>query len=317
MRRYIVIRLLQMVPVLFIVSVVIFTLVRIMPIDPIYAMLGQESDTLTPQQHDALMKQLGLDRSLPVQYVTWVGDFVTGDWGNSFRSKLPVTTELKTRLPHTLQLAVLAFVLSLIIGITAGVIAALKRNTVWDMGATSGAIFGIAVPDFWFALMMIILFGVLLEWLPTFGSALIWHEPLTAWKFLVLPAVALGLNGSATIMRQTRSALLEVVGEDYIRTARAKGMSERRVIWIHAVRNSMLPVVTILGLRVGNILGGAVVIETMFSWPGVGRLAVTALQNADYPVIQIIVMLSAITILMANLLTDLAYGYLDPRIRYG
>jgi peptide/nickel transport system permease protein len=306
-----------MLPVLFIISVTIFTLVRVMPIDPIYAMLGQESDTLSPEQHDALMKQLGLDRPLPVQYVTWVGDFVTGDWGNSFRSKLPVVKELGTRLPYTLQLAGLAFFVSLFIGVTTGVVAALKRNTVWDMGATTAAIFGIALPDFWFALMMIILFGVMLEWLPTFGSALLWEEPLQALKYLVLPALALGLNGSATIMRQTRSALLEVIGEDYIRTARAKGLAENRVIWVHAVRNSLLPVVTILGLRIGNILGGAVIIETMFSWPGVGLLSVNALRNADYPVVQTIVILSAIAILLANLLTDLVYGYLDPRIRYG
>jgi peptide/nickel transport system permease protein len=306
-----------MLPVLFIISVTIFTLVRVMPIDPIYAMLGQESDTLTPEQHDALMKQLGLDRPIPVQYITWVGDFVTGDWGNSFRSKLPVAKELGTRLPYTLQLAGLAFFVSLAIGVSTGVVAALKRNTMWDMGATTGAIFGIALPDFWFALMMIILFGVMLEWLPTFGSALLWEEPLQALKYLVLPALALGLNGSATIMRQTRSALLEVIGEDYIRTARAKGLAENRVIWVHAVRNSLLPVVTILGLRIGNILGGAVIIETMFSWPGVGLLSVNALRNADYPVVQTIVILSAIAILLANLLTDLVYGYLDPRIRYG
>jgi peptide/nickel transport system permease protein len=165
--------------------------------------------------------------------------------------------------------------------------------------------------------MMIILFGVMLEWLPTFGSALLWEEPIQALKYLVLPAMALGLNGSATIMRQTRSALLEVIGEDYIRTARAKGLAENRVIWVHAVRNSLLPVVTILGLRIGNILGGAVIIETMFSWPGVGLLSVNALRNADYPVVQTIVILSAIAILLANLLTDLVYGYLDPRIRYG
>jgi peptide/nickel transport system permease protein len=243
------------------------------------------------------------------------GIFV-GDWGRSFQNNRPVTQELAVRLPHTLQLAGLAFVISLIIGISAGVIAAIKRNSILDMFATSGSMFGIAVPDFWFALMLILLFGVTLGWLPVFGSTLVWDDPWDGIKHLILPAAALGLNGAATIMRQTRSALLEVMGEDYIRTARAKGLSENAVIWLHGVRNSLLPVVTILGLRLGNILGGAVVIETMFSWPGVGRLAVFALQQADYPVIQVIVMMSAVTVLTANLLTDLTYAYLDPRIRY-
>jgi peptide/nickel transport system permease protein len=242
---------------------------------------------------------------------------VTGDWGNSFQNNRPVVDELKARLPHTIQLAVASFVISLIIGITAGVVAAIKRNSILDIFATTGSMFGIAVPDFWFALMLILLFSVTLGWLPVFGSTLVWKDPLDGILHLILPAAALGLNGAATIMRQTRSALLEVMGEDYIRTARAKGLSEKTVIWLHGVRNSLLPVVTILGLRLGNIIGGAVVIETMFSWPGVGRLAVFALQRSDYPVIQVIVMMSAVTVLLANLLTDVAYAYLDPRIRYG
>ena len=264
-----------------------------------------------------MMRDLGLDRPLPIQYLSWVGDFVTGDWGRSFQNKRPVAQELANRLPHTLQLALAAFALSLALGVIAGVIAALKRNSIMDMLATTGAMFGIALPDFWFALMLILVFSVTLNALPVFGSVLLWQDPAGGLEHLALPALALGLNGAATIMRQTRSSLLEVMGEDYIRTARAKGLFERRVIWLHALRNSMLPVVTILGIRLGNILGGAVVIETMFSWPGVGRLAVFALQRADYPVIQVIVMLSAIAILVANLLTDIAYAYLDPRIRYG
>ncbi|MFQ5874846.1 MAG: ABC transporter permease [Dehalococcoidia bacterium] len=317
MRRYIVNRILQMIPVLFIVSVVIFVLIRIMPVDPIYSMIGEDSEALTPEMHATIVRDLGLDRPYPVQYLSWVKDIVTGDWGKSFQNKRPVAEELAARIPHTLQLAIAAFVVSLALGVAAGVVAALKRNSILDMFATSGAMFGIAVPDFWFALMLILLFAVTLGWLPVFGSTLIWKEPVGGIQHLVLPAAALGLNGAATIMRQTRSALLEVMGEDYIRTARAKGLIERRVVWLHALKNSMLPVVTILGLRLGGILGGAVVIETMFSWPGVGRLAVFALQRADYPVIQIIVMMSAVTILVANLLTDIAYAYLDPRIRYG
>ncbi len=316
MRRYVANRLLQMIPVLFLISVVLFVLLRILPVDPVYSQIGEDSEGLTPEQYAQTVKDLGLDRPLPVQYFNWVKGIVTGDWGKSFQNNRPVVEELRARLPHTLQLAVSAFVISLVIGVVAGVIAAIKRNTVLDMFATSGSMFGIAVPDFFFALLVILIFGVALGWLPVFGSTLVWNDPWDGIKHLILPAAALGLNGAATIMRQTRSALLEVMGEDYIRTARAKGLSERAVIWLHGVRNSLLPVVTILGLRLGNILGGAVVIETMFSWPGVGRLAVFALQRADYPVIQVIVMLSAAAVLLANLLTDLTYAYLDPRIRY-
>ncbi len=317
MRRYIVSRIIQMIPVLFIISVIIFLLMRILPNDPIYAMAGEDSEALTPEIRAAMMSDLGLDRPLPMQYLDWVVGMLTGDWGKSFQNKRPVTQELAARLPHTLQLAAAGFLVSLVIGIAAGVIAALRRNSLMDMFATTGAMFGIAMPDFWFALMLILLFGVTLGILPVFGSELIWQNPVDGLKHMILPALALGLNGAATIMRQTRSSLLEVMGEDYIRTARAKGLFERRVIWLHALRNSMLPVVTILGLRLGNILGGSVIIETMFSWPGVGRLAVFALQRSDYPVIQIIVMMSAVAILVANLLTDIAYAYLDPRIRFG
>lgn len=316
MRRYVATRILQMVPVLFIISVMIFLLMRVLPNDPIYSMAGEDGEALTPEIRAAMMRDLGLDRPLPIQYLRWLGGMLTGDWGRSFQNKRPVTSELGARLPHTLQLAAAGFIVSLALGVAAGVVAALKRNSITDMFATTGAMFGIAMPDFWFALMLILLFGVTLGILPVFGSELVWQSPIEGLKHMALPALALGLNGAATIMRQTRSSLLEVMGEDYIRTARAKGLFERRVIWLHALRNSLLPVVTILGIRLGNILGGSVIIETMFSWPGVGRLAVFALQRSDYPVIQAIVMMSAVAILVANLLTDVAYAYLDPRIRY-
>ncbi len=316
MARYIVRRLIIMAPVLLLLSIVIFVLVRIVPNDPIWAMVGEGSDMLTADRQAALRHELGLDRSLPVQYFNWVKGLAIGDWGNSFRTKRPVVQELATRLPYTLQLAAIAFIVSVVIGVSAGVIAALKRNSLADMMATGVAMFGVAVPEFWFALMMILLFGVTLGWLPVFGGKLIWDEPVAGLKHLILPVVALGLGGAATLMRQTRSAMLEVMGEDYIRTARAKGLAERRVVWLHALKNSLLPVVTILGIRLGHIIGGAVIIETMFSWPGVGRLAVTALKASDYPVVQVVVVMSAIVILVANLLTDIAYAYLDPRIRY-
>lgn len=317
MRRYLVNRLLQAIPVLFILSVVIFGLVRILPDDPIYAMLGEDAGGFTPEQRAALEQELGLDRALPVQYFNWITGFMRGDWGVSFQNKRPVTQEIMSRLPYTLELAFGAFLLAVTVGVSAGVVAALKRNSILDMIATSGAMFGIAVPPFWFALIMILVFGVTLDLVPVYGAELVWEEPLKGLHHLILPSIALGLAQAATLMRQTRSSMLEVMGEDYIRTARAKGMRERRVIWSDALRNSLLPVVTILGIRLGRVIGGTVIIEVMFSWPGLGRLAVFSLQKADYPVIQAIVVLSGVFIIFANLLTDITYAYLDPRIRYG
>jgi peptide/nickel transport system permease protein len=317
MQRYLINRLGQSIIVFFIVSLLVFFAVRIVPQDPIYALVGEDAEGFTPEQIDAIRHEFGLDRPVALQYTSWIGGVITGDWGLSFRNKLPVTDLIRQRLPYTIELAVAAMLISILIGISAGVVAALKRNSGWDIMATSGAMFGVAVPEFWLALMMILFFGVTLGWLPVFGSALIWEEPWQAIRHLILPATALGVGGAATLMRQSRSSMLETMNEDYIRTARSKGVKERRVVILHALRNSLLPVVTILGLRIGRILGGAVIIETMFSWPGIGQLAVSSLQRADYPVIMAVVMISAVAVIIANFATDIAYSYIDPRIRYG
>lgn len=316
MTRYLLNRLGQSLLVFWIVSVMIFFAVRVVPQDPVYALIGNDAEGFTPEQVEAIRHDFGLDRPLPLQYMTWFGGVITGDWGVSFRNKLPVTDLIRQRLPYTLQLAVAAMAISIVIGIAAGVIAALKRNSGWDIMATGGAMFGVAVPEFWLALMMILFFGVKLGWLPVFGSALIWEDPVQGIRHMILPAFALGIGGAATLMRQSRSSMLETMGEDYIRTARSKGVKETRVVVLHALRNSLLPVVTILGLRIGRILGGAVIIETMFSWPGIGQLAVSSLQRADYPVIMAVVMISSVAVISANLITDIAYSYIDPRIRY-
>lgn len=316
MRRYIVNRLLQSIPVLILVSLLVFLLVRLIPNDPIYAILGPDSEGFSPAQHAAMMRKYGLDRPLPLQYLTWVKGMLTGNWGTDYDTGQPVATELGHRIPYTLELATASFLISVVLGMVGGIVAALNRNSIWDVLATSGAMFGVAIPNFWFALMMILLFGVTLHLLPTFGGVLVWQHPVAGFRDLVLPATALGLAGAGTLMRQCRSSMLETMSEDFIRTARAKGVMERHVVWSHALRNSLLPVVTILGLRVGRILGGAVIIETMFSWPGVGRLSVLALERSDYPVIEAVVILSAVAIVLANLLTDVTYAYLDPRIRY-
>ena len=316
MTRYLLNRLGQSLLVFWIVSVMVFFAVRVVPQDPVYALIGNDAEGFTPEQVEAIRHDFGLDRPLPLQYMTWFGGVITGDWGVSFRNKLPVTDLIRQRLPYTLQLAVAAMAISIVIGISAGVIAALKRNSGWDIMATGGAMFGVAVPEFWLALMMILFFGVKLGWFPVFGSALIWEDPVQGIRHMILPAFALGIGGAATLMRQSRSSMLETMGEDYIRTARSKGVKETRVVVLHALRNSLLPVVTILGLRIGRILGGAVIIETMFSWPGIGQLAVSSLQRADYPVIMAVVMISSVAVISANLITDIAYSYIDPRIRY-
>jgi len=314
--RYLINRLGQSIFVFLIVSVVVFFAVRTVPQDPIYALVGEDAEGYTPEQIEGIREEFGLNRPLPVQYLSWVGDALKGDWGLSFRNRLPVLDLIKQRVPFTLTLAVGAMVISIVFGISTGVIAALNRNSKWDMLATGSAMLAVAVPEFWLALMMILFFGVYLGILPVYGAALIWDQPVEGIRLLIMPAFALGIGGAATLMRQSRSSMLETMGEDYIRTARSKGVSEKKVIVVHALRNSLLPVVTILGLRIGRVLGGAVVIETMFNWPGIGQLAVSSLQKADYPVIMAIVMFSSAAVIIANFVTDIAYSYIDPRIRY-
>jgi peptide/nickel transport system permease protein len=314
--RYLLSRLGQSVVVFLIVSVVVFFAVRTVPQDPIYALVGEDAEGYTPAQIETIREEFGLNRPLPVQYMSWVGDALKGDWGLSFQNKLPVIDLIKKRVPFTLTLAVGAMAISIVFGISTGVIAALTRNSKWDMMATGSAMFAVAVPEFWLALMMILFFGVTLGILPVYGAVLIWDDPIEGFRLLIMPAFALGIGGAATLMRQSRSSMLETMGEDYIRTARSKGVKEKTVIIVHALRNSLLPVVTILGLRIGRVLGGAVVIETMFSWPGLGQLAVSSLQKADYPVIMAIVMFSSAAVIIANFVTDIAYSYIDPRIRY-
>ncbi len=316
MTRYLLSRLGQSVVVFLIVSVVVFFAVRTVPQDPIYALVGEDAEGYTPAQIETIREEFGLNRPLPVQYMSWVGDALKGDWGLSFQNKLPVIDLIKKRVPFTLTLAVGAMAISIVFGISTGVIAALTRNSKWDMMATGSAMFAVAVPEFWLALMMILFFGVTLEILPVYGAVLIWDDPIEGFRLMIMPAFALGIGGAATLMRQSRSSMLETMGEDYIRTARSKGVKEKTVIIVHALRNSLLPVVTILGLRIGRVLGGAVVIETMFSWPGLGQLAVSSLQKADYPVIMAIVMFSSAAVIIANFVTDIAYSYIDPRIRY-
>jgi len=314
MGAYVVKRLLEMIPVVILVTILVFLMLQLTG-DPVRAIIGV-GESLDEEQIELLRHELGLDRPLHVQYVTWLASVCRGDFGRSNHSRRLVTDELKVRLPVTLQLGLVAWLFSNVIAIPAGIISAVRYRSALDIGTTALATGGVAVPGFWLGIMLILLFGVKLGWLPTHGFVNFFDNPLESLKHLALPAFAMGLAGAALNMRQTRSAMLEVLAQDYIRTARAKGLRERSVIWVHALKNALLPVVTLMGLQIGRLFGGAVVIETLFAIPGMGRLLVNAVFLQDFPVVQACVLIIALAVLFANLATDLIYAQLDPRIRY-
>jgi peptide/nickel transport system permease protein len=314
MGAYIVRRVLQIVPVVLLVTIFVFLMLHLSG-DPI-TLLSGGGEALDQQQIAALRARYNLDRPLVMQYFLWLGKVFHGDLGTSIVTQQPVTYELKYRIPVTLELGFFAWLFSLVIAIPAGVLSATRRGSVADATATVLTIGGLAIPGFWLGIMLIFLFSVHWRLLPVFGFVSIFHNPIEGIKSQILPIIALGLGAAALNMRQMRSAMLEVLAQDYIRTARAKGLRERSVIWRHAFKNSVLPVVTIMGLQVGRIIGGAVVVENIFAISGVGRLMVQSILNRDFPVVQAIVLLVSIAVLLSNLLTDLLYAYIDPRIRY-
>lgn len=319
MWRYIVRRLMTAMPVIVLVSVLTFAGQQLIPGDPLLAILGTdnfEDVQADKTQLDAVRKEYGLDQPVIVQYGKYAWRMLHGDFGKSFRTRQPVPEAIGERLSVTVKLSVITFTVNTTIAIALGTIAAIYRGTKIDLLATSWAVLGVATPGFWVAILLIIVFSVNLGWFPAAGWVDPFDDPVDGVKHLVLPVLSLGLFGSATIMRQTRSALLEVLRQDYITTARAKGLAERRVIIKHAIKNAMLPVVTLLGLSLAGLIGGSVLIERVFAIPGVGRLALDATNARDYPVIQAIVLMSATSIVVANLITDILYAYLDPRIRY-
>ncbi len=273
--------------------------------DPVGQLLPLDA---TPQDREELRAKLGFDKPLPVQYFLYISRVVQGDFGESLRYRQPVMPLVLERMPATLQLTAASMFVALLIAIPAGTIAALNRNSILDTGTTFFALLGQCMPTFWLGLMLIILFGVTLKILPPAG--------IGTWKHLVLPAVALGSYSAAIIARLLRSGLLEVINQDYIRTARSKGLRERSVIVTHAMRNAALPVITIIGIQIGVLLGGAIVTEFVFAYPGLGRLVLEAVSNRDFPMVQGAVLVVAIIISLINLLVDLSYGFLDPRIRY-
>jgi peptide/nickel transport system permease protein len=313
MLPYVLRRLVTMVPVLLVVSVVVFSLIHLTPGDPVSIMLREEADPATAA---TLRAALGLDRPLPVQYVVWLGRAARGELGRSIRTNQPVSEAILQRLPVTLSVAGAATMLALVIALPAGILSAVRRNSAADVAGTLVALTGVSLPNFWLAILLIFLFSVTLGWLPPLG----WVSPARdLWgglRSLVLPAVTLGAAVAAVVMRMTRSSMLEVLQLDYVRTARAKGVGEAAVLLRHALRNALVPVVTVVGLQAGALLGGAIITETIFALPGVGRLLVDAIFQRDFPVVQGVVLFLALNFLLVNLLVDLAYAGLDPRIRY-
>lgn len=302
---YLLRRLLLTVPVLLGVTFIIFAMVRLIPGDPAQVIAGEQA---TRETVEAVRKGLGLDQPIAVQYVRFLRDLLHGDMGTSTRSLRPVNRELADRFPHTIELTLAAMLVASLIGIGAGIIAATRQNRWPDTLSMLLALGGVSMPVFWLGLMLILLFSVKLGWLPPVGRG--------TWAQLVLPAITLGAASAAILARMTRSSLLESLRQEFITTARAKGLAEPLVIGKHALKNALIPVVTVMGLQFGTLLSGAVLTETVFAWPGIGRLIVEAILARDYPVVQGAVLLTALTFVFVNLVVDLLYSVLDPRIRY-
>ena len=305
MLRYLVRRLLLTIPVLLGVATLVFALIHLVPGDPAQLMLG---DGASQEEITQLRQTLGLDRPMLVQYRMFLTGLGKGDLGSSFRYGTPVTREIRVRLVRTMQLAAAAMTVALIIALPLGIAAAVFRGTAIDYGAMTLALAGISMPNFWLGPLLAILFAVKLGWLPVAGTGTIWH--------LLLPAVTLGAALAAILARMTRASLLEELRELYVVAARARGLSRFRAVVRHAFRNSLIPVVTIVGLQFGAVLTGTIITETIFAWPGVGRLLIQAINFRDYPLVQGCVLFISLTYVLMNLLTDLTYGLLDPRIRY-
>jgi peptide/nickel transport system permease protein len=314
MLPYVIRRLVQVVPVLLFASVVVFLMIYLVPGDPVLAVLGAEA---RPEQVAVMRQQMGLDRPLVVQYGRWLGRVVRGDLGVSFINSYPVWALIGLKLPATLSLAAGALTVALAISLPLGIAAALRQGSWVDRLAVGFTALGLSVPTFWLGVLLVLLFSLRLQWLPASGYVPLLTAPALALRHLLLPSLTLGLFIAAVLTRFVRSAMLEVIRQDYVRTARAKGLPEGRVVLRHALRNAFIPVLTVIALQVGNLLGGAVITESIFDFPGVGQLVLYAVTTKDYTVVQGTLLLLVFAFVMINLLTDVAYAVLDPRVRYG
>jgi len=299
---------------LLVISMIVFTGVRMIPGDPARVMAGTDADAAGIEE---IREKYGLKDPLPLQYVRWVGLALRGDLGQSIRTRETVVKTVATKLPITIELAFFSLLIAVGIAIPAGVLAAVRRNTLWDVLASSASLCGVSIPNFWLGIMLILFFSVRLGWLPASGFVPLWESPVANLQRMLMPAFVLGTALAAVLMRQTRNSMIEVMSADYIRTAYSKGLAGRVVVFRHAIRNSLIPVVTILGLQMGALMSGAVVTEQIFVVPGFGRLIVEAVFTRDYPLVQGVVLITAGSYVLINLLVDVSYSLLNPRIRIG
>jgi peptide/nickel transport system permease protein len=317
MSRFIARRFVAMVPLLILVSIMAFSLVLLLPGDPALSILGEErANADNKAAYYALRQEMGLDDPIPIQYLHWVGRALQGDFGTSIRNKTPIGETIWVKVLPTAELAFLAALISVCIAFPAGIVSALRPNSWADAGATLAALGGVAVPHFFLGVLLIYAFAVWLHVLPPSGYVAPWENLGQNLSLMILPALTVGTGLSAILMRQIRSALIEVLNQEYIITARSKGLAEQAVVIGHALKNASIPVITIMGGQLGTLIGGAVVTETIFSIPGMGRLIVESISFRDFPVVQATVLMLSVSVLLANLLTDIMYGYLDPRIRH-
>lgn len=312
MSTYLIQRIAQTIPVLILASMVVFVFLRLVPGDPAVTLAGPDA---TPEIVAAVREQIGLNRPLPLQYVIWLQNVVQGDLGRSYINGQPIAQLIGTALPATIELTLAALVLAVVVGVPTGIVSAVRHQGPVDRTLTAGNALALGIPNFWLAILLILGFSVWLRWLPPGGRVAFADDPGTAWRFLALPAVTLFPSIGAAVSRFTRAAMLEVLHEDYIRTARAKGLSGWVVITRHALRNALIPVITFLGMQLGRLIGGAVIIENVFAWPGVGRLILLGVLNRDYAVVQGVLLLLVMLFVVINLVVDLLYGVCDPRVR--
>ena len=312
MTAYLARRIATILPTLVFVTMLIFGLQQLLPGDPAVVLAGEEQD---PQVIAYLREKMHLDEPLPMRYLHWVGGVLQGDLGESIRNQQPVLELVLQKLPVTIELSVLAMLIALVIGIPTGIVSAVRQGTAWDFGANAFALWGLSTPYFWLGILMILLFSVHLGWLPASGYVPFHEDPIANLKAMVMPAFVLGTNIAAVLMRHTRSAMLQVLSADYVRTARAKGLTQRAVILRHGLRNALTPVITLGALELGTLLSGAVLTEQVFTIPGFGKLIVDAVFNRDYAVVQGVVLVTGTAYILLNLLADVAYVIVNPRLR--
>lgn len=316
MLAYLIRRILHLIPVLFVLTVVVFTFVQLLPGDIIDTMIGEE-DVEDPEVRAALEKEFGLDQPIYVQYGKWLYRAVQGEFGKSLITRRPVTQELLEGIPATVYLAVVGISISMLIAVPLGTLAAVRRNTPTDYAAQVTSLAGISIPEFWFAIMCVLVFSLYLGWLPSSGYISPFVDLKQSLMYLILPAIAVGFRQAAYTTRLTRSSMLDEMNKEYVDTGRSLGFSENKVIYKYTLRNAMIPTITISGLQLANLLGGTVVLESIFAWPGIGRAIFEAIIQRDYPLIQAGVLVLGIIVVIINLLVDLTYRYLNPRVELG